>query len=293
MLVSSNKGNDDHGWNVVDSAFWEPLFAMIGLDLSKTFGQLAHIIFPNIKYVVALATPSTKEERNAPQASIYVSDQNLIEKLDFKALRKMIFDSIEALCPAKYIQRSFACTQEGLNFRADRLNVPTFENTLAGFKHALSQPEAKHVFDQMGPEDMVITSFEPFRDIASIDVDGVELNVHLISVTEPEGMCRIIRGRVIDIFAMTRRLVAEDGKRSIKPKLLFSLDVDTDTQRRRPLATYLLADVNYFELVTAWIDDVSTIRRQSYRAKAFTPRSSWRAIPPTQTKTRPLTNHSS
>jgi uncharacterized protein (UPF0262 family) len=259
MLVFSDKSDGDHGWKFGDSAFWTPLFAMLSNDRPKTFGQSAHMIFPNIKYVVALATPSTKQERNAPDASIYVSDQNLVEKLDIKALRKMIFDSIDVLRPGKYIQRSFACAQEGLGFRADRLNLPSFENTLAGIKLALSHAETKHLVDHMGPEDRVMADFEPFRDIASIAFDRVALNIHLISVTEPEGMCRIIRGRVIDIFAMTRRLIAEDGKPSTTPRFQLTLDVDLDTARRRLLPAFVVTDINYFELATAWIDDVSTI----------------------------------
>lgn len=256
MLVSPDEGSDsnDNGWDHYDGLFWTALLIRPGPAFrNKTFGQLAHLCFPNLKYVVCLSAPSAKAKQNkTSNASAYVSDQNLIAKRDTAAVRKMIFDTLWEVRHGKNVPRSFTDIGSPPVFRADRVNFPDYETILTAVNNLIAKaamPGAQHFVE---PEYRVIGGFDPFRNVASILVDGVTLILNLMTTVNPEAMRSKLRGKVLDLFSLTRRLVAEDHAIYKKTRFQLALDIDFSLNR-------IPVGIRFFDRVTKWMDDVGDV----------------------------------
>jgi hypothetical protein len=260
MLVSPNgpvNEYDENGWACGDGEFWLPLFAMPNKDEVLTFGQRVHKFFPNLKYVVALSalaikTKQRKSPAKSPHVSAYISDQNLLQKHDATALRRMIFESLRAIQYGKDAPNAFSNIKNASVapiFRAAKSNWATFEEELTALKLDLAEGDLSKDPNMEMSWCRSFSEYQPFRNRSSMVIDGVEIGLQMLTTTDPEAFCQEWRGKTLDLFFMTMRLLIEDGVTygMERPKLVLDIDY---TYNAVPM-------IDLFEYLTEWLDDVS------------------------------------
>jgi hypothetical protein len=248
MLVSPFP-DPNNGWDHGDKEFWEPLIDIsMTTDNTRSFGQCISDIFPNVRYVAAVCAPPAKLRSDTNKtASIYVSDRHIIRKSDTAAMRKMIFDTVGEIRQGRNVPRTFADFEQGPEFEADRMNMPDFDGTYYALQEALKQPGRVTL-----PEERTMIEFEPFRNVATIILDDMLLKLHVMSTVKPQAMVGKMRGKVIDIFSVLRRVVAMEGDEVRVKRLKLALHAEADPARP--------ADVPYFQIVREWMNDVSAVQ---------------------------------
>jgi hypothetical protein len=223
MLLSSEVNAKFNGWGDYDSKFWEPLLTQPLPQLkNQNFGQIVHAFFPNIKYVTCLNVPPPRRiptvKTTLTTLTTYVSDQNLIQPQDTTAFRKMIFDMLGEYRHGKNVPRKFTDLDKAPKFRADRLNIPDFSTTLHVVKEALSIEHHLVVSEkrrrQVEPTFRIIGAFDPFRNVLTLTVDDIRLEINLMTTTEPEVMKMVMGSKVLALLLMTRRMLGENGSSS-------------------------------------------------------------------------------
>jgi hypothetical protein len=212
------------------------------------FGQLAHIFFPNLKYVVCLAAPKIMAKRSRTKsASVYVSDQNLIESLDTSAFRKMIFGTFRELHGGKDAPRTFADFTDFLAFMANGLAMPTLSQALTDVQTKMAERNISNNVDR------VMVEFVPFRDLARFITKHASLGLHILTQTTPTAMEDMIKGKVTALFSLLRKLVAEDALRHDRAppiRLLLGKDSSFATVSSAP---------DFFRHLTEWMNVVSLV----------------------------------
>jgi hypothetical protein len=212
------------------------------------FGQLAHIFFPNLKYVVCLAAPKIMAKRSRTKsASVYVSDQNLIESLDTSAFRKMIFGTFRELHGGKDAPRTFADFTDFLAFMANGLAIPTLSQALTDVQTKMAERNISNNVSR------VIIEFAPFRDLARFITKHASLGLHILTQTAPAAMEDMIKGKVMALFSFLRKLVAEDAllhNRAPPIRLLLGKDSSFDTVASAP---------DFYRHLTEWTNMVSFV----------------------------------
>jgi hypothetical protein len=218
-------------------------------DNTRSFGQCISDIFPNLRYVAAVSAPPARlRAKAANKASIYVSDQHVIRKSDTAAMRKMIFDTVGEIRQGKNVPRTFADFQQGPEFEADKMNMPDFDGTYYALQESMNRPGFGH---GMSPEEKALVEFQPFRDVATIILDDMLLKLHVLSTVHPKAMVGKMRGKVIDMFSVLKRVVAMEGDEVRVKRLKLALHAEADPERP--------ADVPYFQIVREWMNDVSAV----------------------------------
>jgi hypothetical protein len=249
MLVSPEASDEDNGWERYDEVFFDRLLSRpIAVYPSGTFGQLVHICFPNIKYVVCVSVPPIKAKQNKDlKASVYVSDQNLITKNDAEAVRKMVFDTLWEIRRGKNAPRKFTDIEEPPQFLADRLNMPGFDDLLKAVGNLMTVDGGKRF--NFAPEERAIGAFEPFRNVASMEIADVKFKLHLMTAAKAEDMPGKINGKRISLFSLTRRVLTEDRVTYNRPHLTLSLDIDFSSNK-------IPTNTRFFDRATMWIREV-------------------------------------
>lgn len=246
------RGPDPHnGWDYGDKEFWEPLIDIsTATDNTRSFGQCINDIFPNLRYVAAVAAPPANLKSDAAKrASIYVSDRHVIRKSDTAAMRKMIFDTVGEIRQGKRVPRTLADFEQGIEFEADRMNMPDFDGTYYALQETMDKPGYSY---GMAAGERIVVEFEPFRDVATIILDDMLLKLHVLSSVRPQAMVGKMRGTVIDMFTVLKRVVAMEGAENRIKRLKLALHTEADPDRPQ-------AGVPYFKIVREWMNDVSAI----------------------------------
>jgi hypothetical protein len=256
MLISPNgpvNEYDENGWADGDCEFWLPLLAMPNEEEDLTFGQRVHKLFPNLKYVVALSAPAIKKEQSkSPHVSVYISDQNLLQKHDGTALRRMIFESLRAVQYGKDVPNTFSNIKNASVppvFQADRSNWATFEEVLTALKLDLVEGDLSKDPNMEISWCRSFQEYQPFRNRSAISIDGVEIGLQMLTTTDPEAFCHEWRGKTLDLFFLTMRLPIEDGVTYSmgRPKLVLGIDY---TYNAVPM-------IDFFGYLTEWLNAVS------------------------------------
>lgn len=253
MLVSQNgpvNEHDENGWANGDGMFWMTLFTMPNRDEVMTFGQRAHKMFPNLKYVVAVSAPSIKTKQSkSPQVSAYVSDQNLIQANDTKALRRMIFDTLYELRYGKGIPADFTDIKSGPVFQGAETNWAEFDVALAASNQDIAEGALSREPDMDVHWYRSFTEYQPFRDRSTIEIDGVKFSLQMLTTTNPEIFQEALRRRTIDVFRMILTLLTKDGVTlsSPRPPLVLGIDFTFNA----------VPEIDFFEYLTGWLREVS------------------------------------
>jgi hypothetical protein len=250
MLVSPEASEGDNGWAPYDGVFFDRLLSRpVAVFPSGTFGQLVHICFPNLAYIVCVSVPPIKAKQNKDlKASVYVTDQNLIAKNDTEAVRKMVFDTLWEIRRGKNAPRKFTDIADPPVFTADRLNMPGFDDLLTVVRNLTTVDGGKR-FNFASPEEQAILAFDPFRNVASMEIANVKFNLHLMTAGKPEDMRGKINGKRIGLFSLTRRVLTEDRVTYNRPHLTISLDIDFSSNK-------FPTNIRFFDTATMWIREV-------------------------------------
>jgi hypothetical protein len=246
ILVSPEREENQTGWWPLESLFWSPIVTT-GLYVlpNATFGQLAHLWFPNLQFVVCLAAaPSKTKQRGIPKACIHVSDRNVIEQHDSEALRGILLHTIREGSRREDALDGFKDLKLSLPFQASSLAAPALPESLAKLRTDLAAP------DDITSGHMVVNDSVALRDLVSIPLPDIELHVHLLTETSLEEMEHKLRGKVFDLMGMSARIVAEDCEHSIESHVQVILGRDSSGETSEDTA-------DFFELCEQWLNDVS------------------------------------
>lgn len=127
-----------------DREFWTPLFTRPLPQLeNKTYGQLAHIFFPNLKYLMKFDAPPLRgrDDRSVnPNARVYVSDQNVIERFDTAPLYKIVCEiQREYFGDTRLPPPSFADQHLYPSLEVERLNRHSVSASAANVKESVTR----------------------------------------------------------------------------------------------------------------------------------------------------------
>jgi hypothetical protein len=234
---------DDNDFGRYDAPFWVPLFVQPLPHLQdKTFGQLAHIFFPNMKYALRFSSRTLKERqyvRDCP--TVYLSEHNVVERGDTATLRKLAFEVMDEYHPAKrYPSRSFADLEAYPRFLVDRINIPPYAYLLECSLDAFARPERDPTRPQIhvaadNAEYKVMTTFQPLRSVAVMTLDGdTSLRIDLLTNAPLEEMNNTnldkvkttLQRRVLHIFWLLRTAIEEEKAPARSARLTMTLDLD-------------------------------------------------------------------
>lgn len=252
-----------------DGQFWTNLFMTIPSEPefeNLTFGQLAHIFFPNFKYVCKIDITSSgrglNRQNDPPNASVYLSDQNVIQKCDTTALRKLIYDIPAAYHGRKvHLQQPFTARELHPAVEVDRLNRPDVVADAAHTQDAINRPQ-EHFGRRASDVDVIQSNGWIFRVLleslvarnAAVFSLGRKLFIHLhVLANTPIPRQEVgvwMRRRVIDILWLVRRTAEEE--RGTNKVSRAAMTMDTDFQPRQE--PYDCPDI---ERVARWMHEVS------------------------------------
>lgn len=224
----------DEDFGSFDGKFWVHLIFQPHLN-NASYGQLAHMIFPDIKFVVRLAPRDFKGQIARTPASVYVSDHNAIETVDARAFRRVMLEVLEEYSNANDIAFSgLAKSKTGLQFQVDRMNRPDFNTRCAEAQAIFLQPmKDGQMLDQevaraQQEEFKVLLEYLPFRNIAIVTLGSTcSIRINLLTKTPINDISSEIKRKVLDIFWLMRGAVKED----LNTAWTMKLDIDLVTER--------------------------------------------------------------
>jgi hypothetical protein len=254
MLISTvpAANGNDNGWGYGDKEFWEPLIDLaVATHRFGSFGQIVHKIFPNLKCIVAASIPTKKNrDDTSRKASMYVSEQNLIAKVDAVAIRKVLFDTVALSRPGKNvpIPTSFADLKGAAEYRADTMNMPDFDGTYMSIQESMGDPELGGNLD---PDERALVEAQPFRDVAAIRLDdGLTIGLTVVTTVNPKDVVGKMKHRVMDTFGVLRKAVEMDqlprGQR-----IKFALDAAPVSEQSTS------GYIPFFDVLNQWVAFVS------------------------------------
>lgn len=238
-----------------DRAFWTPLLLQPIPDFEgKNHGRRIHHCFPNLKYILCMSAQG--EPVRQPKATVYISDQNLIERRDTEAFRQIIFDAFKEFRSGAVVPRKFADFGQAPHFRASCLNETGYDTTLDSMTELLAEEPAARKKNRLSEREWrLFLEFHPFEKLAMLRIDDVTLEINIVTTIDPETFRSSVRQKVLDLFFMTRRILAEERVVFTRPRLVFALEIDFDET--------LEPDGPCFEVVTQWMQDVSDLEHMA------------------------------
>lgn len=210
-----------------------------------------HKIFPKLKCIVTASIPTKKTKDNTSRkASMYVSEQNLIGKVDAVAIRKMVFDTVALSRPGKNvpIPTSFADLKGAAEYRADTMNMPDFDGTYFQIQEAMGDPAMGGDLDA---NERAFAEAEPFRDVAAIRLDdGLTICLTVVTTVDPKDVVGKMQHKVMDIFGVLRKAVDMDRLPRLQ-RLKFALDA-------APVSEQSTSEhIPFFDVLNQWVAFVS------------------------------------
>lgn len=188
--------------------FWASLMN-IPHSKDATFGQIAHTFFPKLKCAIRYtARGRNAAVRNYP--SIYISDQNVIERNDVAVLREVIIEIMD-----EYREARITHGPSDLQFQLDRLNCLDFEGRCLQSAAMLDHNNNKRTSVDSGEAERVqfrlMSEYLPYRKIAIVTLDAnCSLRINLLTKDPIGDMRKKIKQKVLHIFHLVRGAAKND-----------------------------------------------------------------------------------
>lgn len=256
--------NDDFG--NTDGGLWTALFTPIPPQHeNQTFGQLVHLVFPNLKYIMKFDAPPLRgpdRRDRTPNAYVYISDQNVIQTCDIATIRKMIRElpveyrgHKKRSLPQERPRESYA------TFEVERLNRPDAAMCWTNTQDMVHRPHMQRLDEdtlatirsQNASFNLLVEAM-PLNNVALLSF-GKHLcfRIHLLTASPippiADAFGKLIRKTLMYLFWLLRQTVEEEpcGDESCRLSLTMDSELSPNPE------PYDGPDI---KRVKRWVDEV-------------------------------------